>query len=485
MDMLADAALGPRPVADLPKHLPDERVTLLEQEPPDFTAAHLTDEQKESIREVVVTWERKLLSSEGRTHKQQLQDKIKEFDARCPIGLNIAPLTEKLLVLAMRSVLARWHESDAEPQEDVEVLFTPGSPYSRSRPVYGTVGTPSPSRSTRRVTVLPDEVPYDPDLFLRYFPAAPSAPTSPLDGDDDDDDEPDPRPQPIRPGTEIRMFVIDIVQGQWKRQCIQLAQPFEPASHAARNGAPVGRAATVGGGGGAAAGRGRGAAAGAAGGQQERTTFLYQFGAIRNSRPAPDHSRGVFPQLLQLTADSHPDQSMQGQLQRTLATMLYVPGYSLKVQCVSVVGTHRNLLPITQLGNEHDSETSGAWAPIQAAAEAGCSKVALHLVLVATPSPRTPEEEARLSQGCCVLLPPSAAPPPPARPPRDAPPRAGVGQGRGGRGSRTGHQGGGLHQSEAPALAHGARMLGRVALMNSAWKLQASKSVASSSLLTY
>ena len=43
MDMLADAALGSWPVADLPKHLPDERRTLFEQQPPDFTAAHLTD----------------------------------------------------------------------------------------------------------------------------------------------------------------------------------------------------------------------------------------------------------------------------------------------------------------------------------------------------------------------------------------------------------------------------------------------------------
>lgn len=46
MDMLADAALGPRPVADLPKHLPDERVTLLEQQPPDFTAAHRQERQR-------------------------------------------------------------------------------------------------------------------------------------------------------------------------------------------------------------------------------------------------------------------------------------------------------------------------------------------------------------------------------------------------------------------------------------------------------
>ena len=538
MDMLADAALGSRPVADLPKHLPNERPPLLTQQSPDFTAALLTDDQKQAFREVVVLWEQKLTSNEGRTPKQQLQDKIKEFDARCPIGQNIEPLKQKVLVLALRWVLAKWEESDAEPKEDVEVLFTPGSPYSCSRPVYATVGTPSPGRSTHRVTVLEEEFPCDPEARQRYFDAAPSPPTSPLNGDDD---EPDPRPQPITPGTELRMFSTDVVEGQFKRQCIERAQPYDPAaSHAARNGAQVGRAATapgggraaagggraaagrgrgaaaatvpgggraaagrgggergrgaaaatVGGGGGAAAGRGGGAAAGrgggaaagAAGGQQDRTTILYQFTPTRNSKPAQDHSRGVLAQLLRLTADSHPDQSMQGQLRRTLAAMLCAPGHSVEVLCVSVVCKHRTLLPITVLGTADDSETSGAWAPIQAAAAAGCNKTLLHLVLAATPSPRTPAEEARLAQGCCVLLPPSAAPPPPARAPRDAPPRASVGQGTSGRGSRTGHQGGGLSQSEAPALAHGSRMLARAALTNTAWKLQASKSVASTSL---
>eukprot|EP00964_Phaeocystis_antarctica_P017093 scaffold9424_cov53-Phaeocystis_antarctica.AAC.2 len=66
MDMLADAALGSRPVADLPKHLPNER-------PPPLPAAvarfHCGPPHRrpETVvpREVVVLWERKLASKPG------------------------------------------------------------------------------------------------------------------------------------------------------------------------------------------------------------------------------------------------------------------------------------------------------------------------------------------------------------------------------------------------------------------------------------
>ena len=45
--------------------------------------------------------------------------------------------------------------------------------------------------------------------------------------------------------------------------------------------------------------------------------------------------------------------------------MLHLPGYSVQILRVSVVGPHNTLFPITVLGNETASESSGSWAPIE------------------------------------------------------------------------------------------------------------------------
>ena len=130
-----------------------------ERRPPDAGAARLTPGETKLLREVVAFWSSPGRSTNGRTWKQQLQDKIKQVDPSLSVHANVDALVERLLPALLRDV----HRVTVDPPEpgdmvDLDegggVLFTAPAP-NRVEPVVGEIGPPSPEGQfeTTRVTV--------------------------------------------------------------------------------------------------------------------------------------------------------------------------------------------------------------------------------------------------------------------------------------------------------------------------------------------
>jgi len=148
----AGAAAGaPAPEMPAERHNVDEHGDATRLEKPDPQETKLSPEQLLTMREVVVYWSTNRGSMNGRSWKEQLQDKIKELDASVAVHANTATLTDRLLVTCLRKLLKDWenpHEQENMIEQGQEIMFTPGSPPPSRRP------QPPPSRRRATCRVL-------------------------------------------------------------------------------------------------------------------------------------------------------------------------------------------------------------------------------------------------------------------------------------------------------------------------------------------